>query len=484
MGIAALGAGMMGLVRGQQMANEDRRKEEEAQFLKEQRDWTRADRAKADALEAGLKLVRPAGEYEDVDPLSAAEGVNPSMLPKTKVSRSDADVMRDQARVYQQFGKVTDAAQLTTAARGERRGAREDALIGQRDAIHKEAGEMIADLRRGDLAAFRAKWGERFNADEIGGPQFAGYKVQFNPEGTKTYLVDPKGTVTRESPFNAQTAREMVEKYLDARLSGLSSEDYAAASARDIARRQAGAAETTAGAAMRNAATMEQYRTDQKPLLEAQSGLFKSQAGYYDRMPKEGGGAGGANAAVNQQLVKLAEQYAKLTPEERKGDAGKGIIQQVGILRAKIDPLSVFGENKPPRPAITPKDLNDFATNYGSTPSNEVDPKTGKKIPIGQLPISKIRQYAMDYYGGAAGSDDGGLPDAKPPAGIPGRGRPIVVKPGEQSLIPEGAQTMSDPRTWLRESSRSMLGGVNYHYRDPMTNKKYSPEDYNRLLPE
>lgn len=459
MSIAAIGAGMAGLVRGHQMAEEDKRKAEDQKFLNEQRGRQRQDWADADALKGALTSIRPAGTYEDVDPLAAAEGLEPSMLPKTRVTRTDADVMQDQARAFQKFGKVQEAAQMTGAARQTKREDRTDKLTGERDAVFREAGEMWADLRAGDMNAFRAKWGERFNADQIGGPQYAGYKVQFNPEGTKTYIMDPQGAIVREAPWNPQTARSLVEEYLDGRLSTLSAEDYQQTTARGLDRRKTGAAETTARAAADQArAAGEKVQVDReykdflasRPNIAAdgtgrlvsissdgtrQLGVFGSARPIVDRV----GGGGGANAikdpagydAAVKEYNDLAVKYQTSTdPQERNRLRAQIQVTSGKIANAMGKPMQLRDE----KPQLGFKELTDFIGAFGSSPSGIKDTKTGAPILISQLPVEQQMAIASRMLGG--GDMPGGLPSVPPPT----RGQaltPGLQRPTDAPYVPE-----------------------------------------------
>lgn len=59
---------------------------------------------------------------------------------------------------------------------------------------------------------------------------------------------------------------------------------------------------------------------------------------------------------------------------------------------------------------VTNADVMSFVKEYGDSPSNEKDPKTGKPIPIRDLPISMQAAYAREFFSGVD-STEGGLPD-------------------------------------------------------------------------
>lgn len=411
----------MGLVRGDQLANEearranedarraneDKRNAEAAAFMQEQRGWQRQDRSKADELEAALKGVRPAGDYDSVDPLAAAEGVDPSMLPKVKVSRSDADVFRDQARVFQGLGKPNEAAQLVTLARGERKGAREDKQNADRDAAFLNYGKMMSMLQSPDgHVAFAKQYGPMFNADTIGGEQFRGMRVHFDPDHKSAVFIDKDGKVAGQAPWTSAAGMQAAKMMLEGTLAGISAEDYVRGESLGMQRGALANQTKTADAAKTTADATNEYRKAQAPLFQAQANAANAQAGYYSRRDAEGNAA----AAANKELSKLGAQYAALSDEEKRGPAGRGIIQQAAIIKGRIDPLTVFGDNKPAKPAIGMKELKDFVDTWGDQPSNEKDNATGLPIPIRKLPIAKQRAYAEQLYAGAGAGGEGALP--------------------------------------------------------------------------
>lgn len=450
----------MGLVRGDQLANEetrranedarraneDKRSAEAAAFMQEQRGWQRQERSKADELAAALKGVRPAGDYDSVDPLAAAEGMDPSMLPKVKVSRTDADVFRDQARVFQKSGKVNEAAQLVTMARGENKGAREDKQNAARDAAFLDYGKMMAMLQNPEgLAAFAQQYGPKFNADTIGGEQFRGMRVHFDPEYKNAVFIDKTGKVAGQAPWTSATGMQAAKMMLEGTLAGISPEDYVRGESLGMQRGTLANQKTTADAAKVNADATAKFREDQAPLLRAQANAANAQAGYFNRRDAEGNAA----AAANKELSKLGAQYAGLSDEEKRGPAGRAIIQQAAIIKGRIDPLTVLGDNKPTRPAVSSTDILKFVEQFGDSPSKTTDKKTGLPIPIRKLSLEEQRAAATQFFSGT-GSDEGGGPAVTAPK---------RVAPGAQTAAapaaPTGAASVAGVSSEKQQRERS-----------------------------
>jgi hypothetical protein len=352
-----LGAGLQGLVGGVERGTKYKNEQEQAQFEREQRDRTRKDWQKADTLEAQMSDAANAYGAGDEGPV--------------KMPRTLENTLAAQAQVQASHGLAKDAAATAGLARQEKSGKRADKLTEQRDKIFKDAmtpdrayadyGRWMATLGQPDgHIAFAKEVGPLFNSDQVGGPEHAGGRVYFDANHQNATYIDPQGNVAGTSPWNAEIARQQAAMLLQHRLAMLSPEDYQQQQELGLKQRQVGATELGARATMKNADTQERYRTDQAPVLAAQARMMGAQAGYYDRMPRDPSAGGGAGA-VNGELVKLAQQYASLSPEQQHGAEGQSIIRQVGIIKAKIDPLTVFGDNKPGKAPLVLNDAQKIA---------------------------------------------------------------------------------------------------------------------------
>lgn len=128
---------------------EDNRRREEFNSLMRQRQRIEKQQKEDEAIEAGLKGVRPAGDYDEVtygagtsDPAQLGAGdAAPARSTTKKVKRTAADAAREQAAVLEGSGSLRH---MQTAA-----GLRQNALA-------TEAGERTERLAKGQEALMQA----------------------------------------------------------------------------------------------------------------------------------------------------------------------------------------------------------------------------------------------------------------------------------------------------------------------------------------
>lgn len=412
-------------MRGDMYANEEKRKKDEQDFLNAQREQTRAQWARDDEERGAIAALDRPGVRPDPQAILDQDFTQNETIPTKTVT--DADYARGLARAYKYspdkaLAALNTANQFDQTARTVKQQGRADAALDRRAAM--------IDQWRKDPQGFLNTYSTAFNSDTFGGPQHAGKTVSFatTPNGMVGHMFDPTGKHVGTMPLTNESVTALINQLTDDDLATVSPEMFGQAAARGIQRGELGAKQTAANAAMKQALTQEQYRADQLPLMQAQARLANSHASLFDRTDPNLRGGGGANGAINNELVKLAGAYAELTPEQQKGPEGQTIMRQAAIIKAKLDPLTVLGDNKPQRPAIGMKELSEFVNTMGGQPSRVPDPKTGKPIPIGQLSPDQIRSYAESFYYGAP-NDGGGLPAVKPPSAAPGAPRPTAMQP-------------------------------------------------------
>jgi hypothetical protein len=138
-GLAALGGIGLGISRGAK----DIRDWEDEKFKKTQRARILKEQAEADELSAGLKGIRPEGEYTDY--IKGGPGEQEAPTP-VQVKRTGEDVARERAGVYQKHGKDEAATALLNRA---------EALKNQyaNESAMKEV-RRLRDLRAKDPNAF------------------------------------------------------------------------------------------------------------------------------------------------------------------------------------------------------------------------------------------------------------------------------------------------------------------------------------------
>ena len=121
-------------------------------------------------------------------------------------------------------------------------------------------------------------------------------------------------------------------------------------------------------------------------------------------------------------------------------------------------------------------------------PEREFDPlkytSTIKNITDSGLSPAAARIEADQLYGRgpAAAGIDAGLQKANAAKGAGTSAAPIEVQPGERYITAPGAAVRAPLDQFLRESRRGLFGGVEYFYTDPVTGRRYTTDEYNKLL--
>lgn len=91
-------------------------------------------------------------------------------------------------------------------------------------------------------------------------------------------------------------------------------------------------------------------------------------------------------------------------------------------------------------------------------------------------PVKGLGPSALDKWLATQGGT------VRPQAGVPYIGEPTPgFRFASQKEMRQGG-TAVDPTTLERVSTRGLLGGVTYEYRDPATGQRYSVDEYNRML--
>ena len=351
MGIANIGAFAQGLMRGDMYANEEKRKKDEQDFLNAQREQTRAQWARDDEERGALAALDRPGVRPDPQAILDQDFTQNETIPTKTVT--DADYARGLARAYK-YSPDKALAALNTANQFDQT-ARTVKQQGKADAALDRRAAMIDQWRK-DPQGFLNTFSTAFNADAFGGPQHAGKTVSFatTPNGMVGHMFDPSGKHVGTMPLTNESVMALINQLTDDDLATVSPEMFGQAAARGIQRGELGVKQQQAD-------TMEGHRKFQESqprLMQDGTGRIVSidstgtrQLGVFgSARPDHTGSGGGANGAINNKLVELAGTYAGLTPEQQKGPEGQTILRQVAILKAKLDPLTVFGDNKPVDP--------------------------------------------------------------------------------------------------------------------------------------
>lgn len=277
-GIANIGSFASGLMRGHLTATEEQRRQEDQAFQKQQRDAWQDEQTRQKSVREGIaKLARPGAETGRTQFMM--EGIDgPEALPGayTVNRQTDEGFLRNLADLYYGQGMPEQAVGaeeriFTLGQRGRTLGQQRatDAALTRRMSMIKEA--------QSDPTGFMAKYGPQFNADQIGGPQYAGMQVALasSPQGQMAYMLDPRsGKTVGSMPVTAQSISDFINSLTDAELSAASPEMYSQVAGRGLQRGQLSAQQMTAQAALRNAVTNESYKDGmlRRPLIQESRG--------------------------------------------------------------------------------------------------------------------------------------------------------------------------------------------------------------------
>lgn len=301
-GIANIGSFASGLMRGHLTATEEQRREEDQAFQKQQRDAWQEEQDRQKRVRAGIAgIARPGTETGRTQFMM--EGIDgPEALPGayTVNRQTDEGFLRGLADLYYKEGMPEQAVGaeeriFALGQRGRTLGQQRatDAALARRAAMIKEAQD--------DPTGFMAKYGPQFNADQIGGPQYAGMQVALasSPQGQMAYMLDPRsGKTVGSMPVTAQSISDFINTLTDQELSAASPEMYSQVAGRGLQRGQLSAQQMTAQAALRNAVTNESYKDGmlRRPLIQESRGQTRVIdpatgsliATYGSRMPDPG----------------------------------------------------------------------------------------------------------------------------------------------------------------------------------------------------
>lgn len=155
---------------------------------------------------------------------------------------------------------------------------------------------------------------------------------------------------------------------------------------------------------------------------------------------------------------------------EFQNEKGESVLVDVTGLKANKDgtlPLPLGLKPRTAKPEYTPKAYAETVKLYTET-----------GMPLVDAQMQADRDYGRTAPG--AGNQDSKLQGLNKAAGQ--KTTPQIIRQGETSFVDPSRPVRSPIEDFTRESERGMFGGVNYFYRDPLTNRKYSVDDYNKLL--
>lgn len=256
MNIANLGAFGAGLVRGDILADEERRKDEDQAFQLEQRKAWRDEQARLERVRQGIAgVARPGAEVGRVPMMAPGMDGEEAIPGLYNVQRqTDAGYYGQLGDVYAREGMIAESEGMRDRARTRDQQTRGDAALAARREMLKMA--------QTDLPGFMQKFGTAFNNNQWGGAHREGdyLAMASTPQGQVAHYFNKAGQMVGTIPVTPESITQLVNQLTDDELSTVSPEMYGAATTRGIQRGQLGAQQTSAQAAMRTAAANEGYK--------------------------------------------------------------------------------------------------------------------------------------------------------------------------------------------------------------------------------
>lgn len=180
------------------------------------------------------------------------------------------------------------------------------------------------------------------------------------------------------------------------------------------------------------------------------------------------------NNLTTYHVSDLAEKGRHNRASEGLQNLNKNIELKIQSMETSLgrklteeEKLVQFGIQPKPR-EFNPKDYSTTITNFVNT---------GMSVPAATAEADKL--YGR---GPSDAKVDANLQSANKARGAGTATAPVEVQPGERYLTAPGTVVRGPVGNFLRESRPKLFGGVEYFYTDPLTNKRYTTEQYNQLL--
>lgn len=466
-GLAKGGADTYVMLKEQERKDAEAKRQEDvhAAFLKEQAQKTAIDQAatetygkvgmRQDAMGGAMGPQMPAQPNPSMPQPDGSTGAAPAGLPMgdNKTFESPAYTQEQAAKDYQNklmgispkeaLSNRLQAAQTTGAEQGVEKGKYELGNLKANADLGTWLSEQHKTLaEKGPVAALEANLAA-YNKESVHNDGMIASIVK-GADGTSSLVrTDEKtGKVKDSTPITDATAQQAIQGMAFNKWKAIPG-NFEKGLEHELKSRTAGAQETSAAAAAKNADTQAA-----KLAADIEAGIPKAQAAQAWAMVNHYN----SDSTYRQALAKsLGEKTGNWSIIGTDAD-GQPISydKNTGMLaRADAKPIQsteVFkrltGEKTPKEP-ISNKDLIDFRKEFSETLSNEMDRKTGKAIPIGQLSLDMQRKYAEDYFNKGAGTTGGLKSDVKPearnpepPAASAKTALPLPTQPAVASGLP------------------------------------------------
>lgn len=224
----------------------------------------------------------------------------------------------------------------------------------------------------------------------------------------------------------------------------------------------------TLGVAQKNAATNEKYREDQQRIQQQTA----DQMGVYQRgsLAVQQTNANQRNKEADPKLVKENNRLFMEFSNEADPAKRKVIERQMQMVQNSI--ATSMG-----KPQMLPN-ARDERLQDPSKYFTAVKAATDS----GAYKTPGEARAAVDQMFGIVPSTNVGIRLQKENEAAGKAKAPIIVQPGENGIRPAGSTVMGDPNNFQRTSVRGLFGGLSYVYVDPVTQKKFTAEQYNQLF--
>lgn len=426
-------------MRGHQAATEERRKEEDQAFLREQRGQQREQWGRDKEERDRLAAVLPVGEHEDPN---AVLGWNyaerPEGPPKIKVTPEDYALGLSRAYKY----SPDKALAAVTAADAFKEKAYQEHKRNVVDAALRAQSLFDAGDHRGAMAHLQSVYRTINDGKELVNETGGDGIERWGVAQAGRYLSEPQ-------PMSP----ELVKQAVWSALKFATPEMFKTVGTLENQGITARAAQTTAAAATKKADTDEGYRRflEGRPIV-GQDGTGRMvvlspdgtrQIGTFGAARPQTG-TGGLNSLIDPAAYKAAvTRYNELAAQfEAETDPAKRrkLRQDLNVVASQLATASgrprQVSDGAPEKPSIT---FEKFMEQFGGQPSSAIDRATGKPIPLNRLPPGQALQEYNAFLNSNAPAS-GGVPEI----GAPARGgQPAPTAPAAPSVAPApAAQTV------------------------------------------
>jgi hypothetical protein len=289
---------------------------EDEERARQRKAWTARDTTMTQLSNADKEQVVgdvPAENWQDPPVAQRRAAIEPQQLYEKQ--QRILSTSEDPALMTQGIGMYPQVEQGKELA--YQRGMRD-----KRNAAAKQYSDMLSAINEGRLGVHSGELHPAVAMKALGSFQTANLAVAGMTGQERWSFIDDKGKAQFRPITKADVLKLLdeaegnVRKMYDDAVMGLSAEDADKVIGRRQEDRKIGATETSAAAAMRNAASAEQKVGLEASLLEDQRGVLRAHAGYYDAAAgNQRAAAGAANtsrqaeADIKEAILRAEKDY-------------------------------------------------------------------------------------------------------------------------------------------------------------------------------